>query len=316
MSKTMKIIWPIHPSDAEPHSDARILNFLQRLKVKWDFEIQPVSVVSAAYFTTAHYFEPIDTQILIENIKQDCVAYLDKFPGMKINSPLVLENQFSSQTAEVQLFTEFVTSYGADLVLMSSNGRKGWARHFLGSFTENFIIKSDVPVLVFGPECEDREQLASALMPVELSESSEKFVEVFVNKEPHHNIVDQLTLFHKISMVDLEDITWAPTLYGLGGEQTDNVLKRAKDSSNNFLSRVSEKANMQSSLKVDYAISDSLDPVAQVILEKSRDKKTDLIVMRSDAGPVAARVLGSVVRSVVRESAVPVIVYPHKYNLA
>jgi len=315
MSKAIKIIWPINPSDAEPQSDARILNLLNRLKGKVDFEIQPVSVVSAAYFTTAHYFEPIDTQILVENIKRDCVAYLEKFPDIKLNSPLILENQFSSQSAEVHLFTEFVSSYGADLVLMSSNGRKGWARQFLGSFTENFILKSEVPVLVLGPECEDRQQLSSALLPLELSESSEKFVDVFLSKTPSHNFIEKLTLFHKISMVDLEDITWAPTLYGLGGEQTDDVLQRAKQSTTTFLSRVSEKANLVSNLEVDYCISDSLDPVAQVILEKSRDKKIDLIVMRSDAGPVAARVLGSVVRSVIRESVVPVIVYPHKYHL-
>lgn len=313
MSQKMKILWPISPSDADPNTDARIIHFFKQLKKKTDFEVQPVSVVSAAYFATAHYFEPIDTKALIENIKQDCKSYLEDFEGLDMNSPLILENQYSSQTAEVQLFSDFVENGEADLVLMASNGRKGWARQFLGSFTENFLLKSSLPVLVFGPECQDRDQLAKALVPVELTESSQSFIEGFLKKSPSHSFIDHVTLFHKISMVDLEDITWAPTLYGLGGEQIDDVLKRAKVRTTEFLQRLADK-HSNADFQVDFQVSESLDPVAQVIIDLSKDVKTDMVVMRSDAGPIAARILGSVVRSVIREAGVPVMVFPHRYK--
>jgi nucleotide-binding universal stress UspA family protein len=312
--KTMKILWPISPSDADFETDKRILHFLNRLKTKTEIEIQPVSVVSAAFFATAHYFEPIDTKALVENIKQDCQSYLKSFPGIPLNEPLILENQYNSQSAEVHLFTEFSNNYGADMVIMASNGRKGWARHLLGSFTENFLLKSTVPVVVFGPECQDRPNLSQVLLPVELNDSSQHFVEAFIQSTPFAGVVDQINLFHKISMVDLEDITWAPTLYGLGGEESDDVLKRAKSRTLSFVEALSQKFNGQSGVTVDFEISESLDPVAQVLIDMTKDKKTDLLVMRSDAGPVAARILGSVVRSVVREAGVPVMVFPHKFK--
>jgi hypothetical protein len=75
---------------------------------KMDLKIQPVYVLSSEYFVTSEYFEPIDIEGLAKNLKQDCVAYVNKFDNSAILDPVVLENQWSSKSAEVKLFVEYV----------------------------------------------------------------------------------------------------------------------------------------------------------------------------------------------------------------
>lgn len=308
MNKKRKVIWPIHPTDSDLRIDENIVDCLTQLKRQFDFTIQPVSVMSADFFSTSEYFEPVDTQALREHLLQDCQNYIGRFKDFEFEDIVILENHYASQSGEVAMFANFVDQAKPDFVIMSSHGRKGWSRAFMGSFAESFLVKSTVPVLVVGPKYTKGNNFQSALMPVELSEKSQEFIETFLD---HHALefLNNLTLFHKVSMVDLEDIAWAPTLYGVGGVGADDVVKRAYEKTKKFLE--SFLIHPLSEKRLSYEISKRIDPLSEVIVERVKENDIGILVMRSEAGVLSANILGSITREVMRDSSVPVLVYPH-----
>lgn len=308
MGTIKKIFWPISPTESEPQGDQSLRNFFEIFSQTVELEIHPVYVLGADYYLTSEYFEPIDVTALKDNMRVECQEYLKNFSGLNFKEPLVLENQFSAKGAEVKLFCDYVDEQKPDFVAMSSHGRSGWSRTFLGSFTESFLLQSKFPTIVLGPRCEKVTELKSALMPVQLSPSSQNFIENFLD-DHRLDFLDKLTLFHKISMVDIEEIAWAPSLYGLGQFRSDDVLIKAKETTEKFLSSFLDHPLSQK--RIAYKISEDLDAISDVILKEA--KSFDLITMRSEAGTFEANIVGSVTRDVIRASSKPVIVYPHRF---
>ncbi len=312
MSQPIKIIWPIDPTQSHEKADENIHQFLTLLSQQTEFELQPVSVVSADFFVTSEYFEPVDVKALISYVEKECEVYLKTFKSFNPKPVKILENHFSSHGAQVMILSDYVKQTGADFALISSHGRKGWTRLLVGSFAESFLLQSTVPVFVIGPDYRQPQGLSNALMPVELGVTSQDFIEKFLD---HHSLsfLKSITLFHKISMLDLEDIAWAPTLYGIGGYQSDDILKKAHSNTEKFLSSFMDHPLSQKRLK--YEISKSLDSIHEVLIAESKKSDVHMIILRSQAGPVAARFLGSVAREVIRSSQVPTLVYPHHYKI-
>lgn len=311
MSSKIRIVWPIDPTQRLESADKNLHSFLHLLRGCIDFELQPVCVLSADFFTTSHYFEPVDIDGLKVKMTSQANRYIDDFAEFNPLKPILLENHIASQTAEVHMFAEYVKESMPDYVVMSSHGRKGVSRYFMGSFTESFLLQSPVPVFVLGPQYQSPKKLTRALVPVELTDPSKKFISDFLTQN-RMEFLETITLFHKITMVDLDDVSWASTLYGIGEYGTTDLLRRAYRSSEQYLDHFLE--NQKSKRPVGYEISESIDSVAQVLIEKSKENKYDLLVIKSQAGPIASRVLGSVARTVIRDSQLPVLVYPCHYK--
>lgn len=311
MKKKLKIIWPIDPHQSHKKADRNLLNFLTLLRKKIDFELQPVTVVSADFYVTSEYFEVLDTRALIENMSQSCNDYLKGFRSLKPLPAVVLENHFSSQGAQAAVLSEYVKKEQADFCIMSSHGRKGWGRVLVGSFAETFLLHSTVPIFVLGPDFKKTDSCQKALIPVELGESSKKFISHLVQNEALE-FLKSLCLFHKISIVDVENVAWAPTLYGLVDYDSKTLLKTAKKNTQKHFEDLTQAAGVKKRLK--FEVSESLDGVAEVVVKRSRKSDVDLVVMRSEAGGLTARVLGSVAREIIRDSRKAVLVYPHRFS--
>ena len=113
-------------------------------------------------------------------------------------------------------------------------------------------------------------------------------------------------------MVDYEDISWAPTYYGVPAYDHGDIVKQAKTASTDFLSAFMDHPLSQK--RLSYKISESIDAVPEVIVQQAADDKAGLIIMKSEAGVWAARLLGSVTKAVIRQAGVPVLVYPCHYK--
>ncbi len=311
MSAAKKVLWPISPTDSEAAADKKLNQFLKVFSETLEtVELQPIYVLSAQFFATSDYFEPIDVTDLKDNMLKEAEAYLHKnFAGLSYKKPLLIENNFNSQGAEVALLCEYIEQSKPDYVVMTTHGRSGWSRAFLGSFTESLLLKSQVPTILIGPECEAVSALKTALMPVQLNESSRNFVEGFLD-DHRLAFLENLTLFHKISMVDIEEIAWAPALYGLGNYTGQDIIEKARQSTESYLKAFLDHPLSQKRLACK--ISEKLGAVGDIIVEEA--KAFDVTVMRSECGALEANLLGSVTRDVIRHSKTPVIVYPHLFE--
>ncbi len=310
MSALKKVLWPISPTDSEAEADKKLYQFLKVFRLTLEnVELQPIYVLSAQFFATSDYFEPIDVTDLKDNMLKEAEAYLNKnFQGLTFNKPVVIENNFNSQGAEVALLCQYIEQNSPDYVVMTTHGRSGWSRAFLGSFTESLLLKSRVPTILIGPDCEPIKALKTALMPVQLNDSSRNFVEGFLD-DHRLAFLENLTLFHKISMVDIEEIAWAPALYGLGNYTGQDIIEKAKQSSESYLKAFLDHPLSQKRLA--YKVSEKLGAIGDIIIEEA--SAFDVTVMRSECGAVEANLLGSVTRDVIRHSKTPVIVYPHLF---
>lgn len=310
MGEIKKVLWPISPNESEKQSDQQLFSFFKVFQEEVNLEIQPVYVLSSNFFATSDYFEPIDVTELKKNMLAECQNYLEKnFKGVRHKEVAVIENSFSSQAAEVSLFNEYANEMKPDFVVMASHGRSGWARTFLGSFAESFLMQTKFPVILLGPQCQKVKNLKTALLPIQLNQCSQTFVEGFLD-DHRLAFLEKITLFHKISMVDVEEIAWAPTLYGLTDFSTGDLLTKAKKTTEDYLKSFMDHPLSQK--RLDYKISEQLSAVSYVIVEEAQNY--DITVMRTDSSVLEANLLGSVTRDVIRQSTNPVVVYPHLFK--
>ena len=306
-----KILWPFDPYGNHKNIDDSIRLFFNSLTKVVEYEVQPVYVLSSTFFTTSDYFEPIDMAALQKNVYEHCQEYLTQFSEFPISDPVVIDHNYSSSVAEVSLLRDYVTKNRPDFVLIASQGRSGWERGVMGSFCESFLISSEVPVVVIGKHCRKDVDLARAIMPVEIDNQSQQFLERFLD-DHRLEFVDDLTLFHKISFMDLEDIAWAPTLYGLSDFTTADIIDRAKGKVKDYLSAFLD--HPLSRKRLSYKISETLGPVADEIENQVSADSYGMVIMKSNAGFLEANFLGSITRDLIRQSTVPVVVYPHKFQ--
>ena len=312
MSDFKKLIWPIDPGESTKEMDHAMLKYFKSMSQAYNIEVQPVYVLSAHFFITGEYFQSIDSEILMKTMTKECEDYLQYFKDYVKNPVHVIDNHYSTNGMEVSLFDGFTKEYQPDFVVMASHSREGWSRGFLGSFTESFLLTSEFPVMVVGKEFDGKGDFNKALMPVELNQSSQKFLEQFLD-DHRLSFLQSLTLFHKISMIDLEDISWAPTLYGLSDFNSHDIVKKAYETTQEFFEAFLDHPLSQK--RLNYVISDELSSVTESIEKQLSAGDYGLLVMRSDSGTLSTNFLGSITRDVIRKSKVPVVIYPHNFPL-
>ena len=311
MGSTKKIIWPIDPANSNQQLDKELRKFIKNLSNQEAIEVYPVCVMGARYAQVGGYFESYDESPLKNYLIEDCKKYLKSFDDLPLKDFVLLDNFHTSQYAEIMIFADYVDQEKPDFVVMGTHGRKGWSQTFMGSFTESFLERSRCPVFIIGPHCDSGSSLKKALMPVEINNSSGRFIESFMDNHLL-GFVDELKLYHKISLVDYEDISWAPTFYGIADYNNEDVLIQAKKAAENFLEAY--KKHPLSQKRTSYIVSDSIGSTPESIQEAAVKESSDFIIMRSLAGPWESRILGSVTKLVIRESKVPVLVYPCQYK--
>ncbi|MCB0379209.1 MAG: universal stress protein [Bdellovibrionales bacterium] len=311
MAGKCKIIWPIQPLDSNDELTKATHQFFLNLKKHMDFEIQPVCVTSARMTQVSAYFEAAQNEVLRDQMQSEMNRFTNHFADLPMSEPVVIDDFSGLLSEEVQFFANHVKQQKPDFVVMASHGRKGWSRTFLGSFTESFLLRAEVPVFVIGPHSSGQGDLSKALMPVEINDSSAKFVEHFLDQNSL-SFVKNIRLFHKISMVDYEDVAWAPTFYGVADYAQEDLVAQATKTSEEFLSAFMNHPLAQK--RLSYEVSDRIDSVPEVILDTLTQDGEGLVIMRSQSGSISSRVLGSMTKEVIRESAVPVVVYPHHYK--
>jgi nucleotide-binding universal stress UspA family protein len=85
----------------------------------------------------------IETQQALQRYCEDTLTYLP-------NGPRGLKLRYAVGTPAVEILREAQASK-ADLIVMSSHGRRGFQKMFFGSTTERVLRHTDVPVLIIPP---------------------------------------------------------------------------------------------------------------------------------------------------------------------
>jgi len=195
------------------------------------------------------------------------------------------------------ILTDYARETGADLILVSSHGRKWLSRMVLGSFAEKVLMKASVPVLFFGVLPGPHESLHKVLFATDFSDASKIAYELFLKQvgpmEP------EVVILH---VAEYPNLVTGMSLAGVGAYLPDAYWKVMKES---LLSEGAAWVGIarKRGLRARAVIEDGLGDVASAILKTARAEKASLIGLSTMRSELQKIVMGSVSTRVFRTRA-------------
>jgi nucleotide-binding universal stress UspA family protein len=202
---------------------------------------------------------------------------------------------------------------GADLIVMTSHGRTGFSRSWLGSVADAVMRKSSVPVLMLRPEHGTTNRRATGrgikrvLIPLDGSTLATGVVSAATElaRAAHASI----TLLRVVPIVPIV-MAYEPTLpvTTLPVVPDDAATQQLLDDATTELGLLAQRLHEDTGITVDaHAVVSGHTP--QAIVEQAEARDIDVIAMSSHGRGASRLLLGSVADKVLRSSRIPVLLY-------
>lgn len=309
--KMKKIIWSIDAFEEKEDLQAKAARVLGVFQNKTFAEIEPVFVLGSTELNWPVDYSTDWMREFQTNLRThlEDVLLTTGFPH--ILTPKILVEPLASTSAAVETLLDYAIKQHADLIIVSSHGRRGLDRFFLGSFAETLLVHSAVPILVIGSGIKVEPQFSRILFPTEFGDYAREVFRRTVSAAKQMNA--SILLYHAVPMPAriVMDTGYYPSLYGVEGEmvsledflriQTDHQMKRAQS-----WAEWAKTEGVECAVQVETAN----DPVDDLICREATNGGCDLIVMEGQSGPLKVALLGSIARNVVRAGPCPVLVFP------
>jgi nucleotide-binding universal stress UspA family protein len=223
------------------------------------------------------------------------------------NEARALEYPPPSSAAIAETLVEHAAAEGVGLIVLTTHGRGGLMRAWLGSVADRLIRGSRSPVLAVRPVDEAFGLAASAdrgfghiLIPLDGSRAAEQAI-------PVAQAAGKLFGAHYTMLRVVSPLTWEPGTSPYGAPSWTSAPPMSTDAAVAYLDSVAEPMREEQvavTTTVVYGTS-----VAAAIVEHGEEHAADLIVLTtSGAGGVRRLLLGSVADKVVRSGSIPVLV--------
>jgi nucleotide-binding universal stress UspA family protein len=191
---------------------------------------------------------------------------------------------------------------------VASHGKKGLEKVFLGSFAEQLLLQSRVPVIVVGSQTEsfaDRQPLR-VLVPNDLSRPESSFFKNIFQFT--RSLKAQATLMSVVTHPIEAVVQSGVFLLSGGWVQVPVYLEAEKTRLKEAAAKLCEQAKAMD-VPCEWYQAEARIPVAEAIVQHAKESKAGLIAMAAESGAVASALLGSVTRQVIKSAPCPVLVY-------
>lgn len=198
----------------------------------------------------------------------------------------------------------YTTTCHSDLVVLSTHGRGGISRLWLGSVADRLMRRLEIPLLLTRPREDDPATSAAPpasghiLIPLDGTAASERII-------PHALAMGRLmgaryTLLQTLELIGpiAEQETYTPT---------EREMADLMEDARRYLDRIAAQLRAEAcSVRTELLIG----PPALVILDYARDHAVDLIALETQARSGSARLfVGSVADKIVRGAHAPVLLH-------
>lgn len=219
--------------------------------------------------------------------------------------PTVVACRAPGLRSSVKCLETFARKVKAEMIVITTHARTGVDRWVMGSFAETLILSSQVPVLVVNPKQAPPQSIRRILVPADLESKSEKHVKQSALLA--QRLGASVVLYFKPP--DPLDPMIQQGVYTLGGGWV-SVHNFIQENLENRRKQLAKLETMIRKLDVDVhsVIDTTSDTLVEGINAAITAEKADMVTVWTHAGPVAAAILGSVARGLVRTSKVPVLV--------
>ena len=206
---------------------------------------------------------------------------------------------------------ERAAAVGADLIVMTSHGRSGLSRAWIGSVADGVMRHAKTPVLILraleGPHAhrgEGHQLFKHVLLP--LDGTSREIMPVAIALAKCCNA--RVTLLRVVQPVPMISLDVGIPYTAVGAAPDDPGMKEIADAARQELAGSAARLHDATGLETaSHVVVDSA--VATAILAFARANAVDVIAMASHTGAVSRLLLGSVSDKVARGAEVPVLLY-------
>ncbi len=321
-NKAMKILWAMDAFDKLERAQETELRMLRRIAARTPVEIVPIYALSPDELGLSIEFSGQWAEAYVPAAKKALAQKLKgvELPGLQ--EPHVLIQHRPSLKGTVEVLSHFAAVERYDLILTASHGRKGLQRLMLGSFAEELLLQSQVPVLVTGvhageehsshPLVQDDQPLR-ILLANDLVDSStpifEKAFELTTRLKAH------MTLLTAMPRPAEQVFQSGVYLISGGWVAADVLLKDEAARQRQVGAQLVARAH-ESGIPGQLIVDEQTPSVVDSILKHARETQADFILMAAESGPIATALIGSVTRQVVRSAPCPVWVFRLNGNRA
>jgi nucleotide-binding universal stress UspA family protein len=293
-----RAIWSCDPFESGGETRETVAQVLGFLNERIRASIEPVYVLSPADLSlqagaaqaSVRQFAPSAEEMLRKAMKALKVKGLRQ-PKVLIQRTPLLRDSIKALLAYAKL-------QHADLIVVGTHARTGVSRFLLGSFAESLLLQSKIPVLAINPSVKPR-PVKRILFPTDFGSKSRLFFKkaCALARELEAEVILHHAIPHPIEPV------FQSGVYLLGGGWV--AMPDYMRDNESRMRKLAEQW-VSDGRKGGAAVSTVFDAgsagIRDSILKLAGERDVDLIVIGAQSGPVAATLLGSVARRVVREA--------------
>lgn len=298
-----KIIWAVDAFQEDAKLNSRVAEVLGQISEPLKSRVEPVYVLSPEQLNlNIELSTPWVTEY--KPAAEKAIGYAVrkmKVPGM--GSPKVLVHKIPSVTSATRALSDYAEKSRADLIVVGTHARKGLARFFLGSFTENLLLHSNVPVLVVGPSTKKLRGCDHILFSTDFSRGSRAAFDRVISLAK--GLGARVTVFNHVQN-PIEPIVQSGVYLLGGGWVSVSAYMEEEAAKQREHAKAWVAAAKKAGVQADFVVESGRETVTESILDAAHDKRSCLIAMAGQSGAVAAALVGSIARQVVRSADVPV----------
>lgn len=297
-------VWAIDPMEAQTVPAQDVISELRNWISQANIHVQPVYVLEVGTSLSDISFY-VEQRVL--DLKTALNKYLNQLDLPNVLGPEVLVSKSNSIMDAIDVLLKFAKQRRSDCIMVSSKGRSGLSRIAFGSFAESLLLKSSIPVWVLSHGDSKSLNSKKFLFATDFSENSKESYREFLRTA--QALGAEVVLYYAATIPDTvlaangmgPIVAIEPYLRDLQEEGEKTAAKWMGEA---------KRLGVKSQAIVETVIHD----VPQAILAAARAKNCGAIAMASQSGPIAAAILGSYARQVVRHSYCPVWVYGPKHT--
>lgn len=217
--------------------------------------------------------------------------------------------------APAEMIIRRAREVGADLIVMTSHGRTGLSRSWLGSVADAVMRKSSIPVLMLHPQREGKTTsrreaargIERVLVPMDGSPLATGIVPAATDLARAARA--SITLLRIVPIVPIV-MAYEPTLpvTSLPVVPDDAATQQLVDVATSELESVAQRLHEETGIAIDAHVAVS-GHAAQAIVDQADALNVDVIAMSTHGRGASRLLLGSVADKVLRSSRVPVLLY-------
>jgi nucleotide-binding universal stress UspA family protein len=296
--KPGRIIWAVDPFPEDKTLQLRTLGAVAAFRGRSEIPIEPVAVVSpdGLRIPPGIFLAPgIRYQ---QQARATVSKWLAASKVAHVSAPSVLVGDTASLRHSVGVLLRYARRTRAALVAVSTHARTRLDRFVLGSFAETLMLHADIPLLIVNPRGTDLRSVRRVLFPTDFSAGSRAAFQAILPVAQRHRAT--ITLFSQCEYLvpaTVEQIH-SVQVYRQFFDR-DVAGRRLKGNAWAALAR-------KRGVAAKVVIGQRPGFVPESILAMAKRTQADVIAMASHSGAVAATVLGSVTRQVVRQARSPV----------